>query len=177
MPDILRKIPLTFRRQDFEEIYFKNNQQSIFKSAELKHDFIIMMLFGSLGIVSLLYFLITDKYWRFPAFLLFMFVVSLIFYIIKARPVLKWKKQVVSYLNGLEKIKHHEIIITNEALTCIQDEVTTIVKWENFSKAVLNDQSITLSGVESFFFPKKAMTANDFTFLKEHIASKIQGIE
>ena len=100
--------------------------------------------------------------------------ISSVTYASHASPIIKWKKQVIKYLNDLAKIKNHEIALTNETLTMIQDDEETIIKWVAFTKAILNDESITLFGIDTFFFPKKSMDKSDYKYLKGFISDKLK---
>lgn len=169
-----KNISLTFRREDFEEIYFKNNQGDIFWGKPTKQNFIITLLCIAIFIISLSYSLYTNLLWGIPIIFFFLAIISYVSYNIHASPIIKWKKQVKNYLDALAKIKKYELLLTNEALTLIQDDETFITKWATFTKATLTDESITLNGSDTYFFPKKSMNSGDFKYLKELISHILQ---
>lgn len=167
-------IQLIFRRQDFEDIYFKKNKGNIFLGESVKQYFVILLVFVTVFMISLTYSLFMNELWGFPIFFLMLSAISSITYASHASPIIKWKKQVIKYLNDLAKIKNHEIALTNETLTMIQDGEETIIKWVAFTKAILNDESITLFGIDTFFSPKKSMDISDYKYLKGFISDKLK---
>ena len=169
-----KNIQLIFRRQDFEDIYFKKNYGNIFFGETVKQYFVILLVFVSVFMISLTYSLFTNLLWGFPIFFLMLSAISIFTYASRALPIITWKKQVVKYLNDLAKIKNYEIALTNEALIMIQDDEETIIKWVTFTKAVLNDESITLFGTNTYFFPKKSMDTSDYKYLKGFISDKLK---
>ena len=174
MTESNKKIKLIFRRQDFEDIYFKNGQGDIFWGKPVMQYFVIVLVFASIVVISLAYSLFTDLLWGIPIVFLFLLIISLFQYMRQVSPIIKWKKQVVNYLDDLVKIKNQEIILTNEALTTIQDDQVTITKWISFTKATLDNESITLVGNDNYLFPKKSMSINDYKYLEEFISGKVQ---
>ena len=169
-----KTIRLIFRRQDFEDIYFKDGNGDIFWNRSVKQDFVFALVFICLALISLAYSLFTNQFWGFPIVFLFLFAIAFFIYAKKAAVILKWKKQVVTYLDDLAKIKKYEITLTNETLTTIQDNEVIIVKWANFTKAILNNESISLLGNDTYFFPKKSMGIHDYEYLKQFISDKVQ---
>ena len=169
-----KKIALTFRRNDFEEIYFKNNQGDIFWGKTVKQYFIIFFLFLCVFLISVSYSLYTNLLWGIPVLFFFLGIISYLTYNAYASPVIKWKKQVIGYLDDLSKIKNHELHLTDGALTLIQDDETIITKWTSFRKATLNDTSIILTGNDTYLFPKKSMMPGDYEYLKDFIAAIVQ---
>lgn len=167
-------IQLIFRRQDFEDIYFKKNQGNIFFGESVKQYFVILLLFVTVFIISLTYSLFRNVLWGFPIFFLMLSGISSVTYASHASPIIKWKKQVIKYLNDLAKIKKYEIALTNDTLIMIQDDEETIIKWVTFTKAILNDESITLFGTDTYFFPKKSMDPSDYKYLKGFISDKLK---
>ena len=167
-------IKLIFRSQDFEDIYFKDRQGDIFWSTPVKQNFVIALVFISAALISLAYSLYTNQFWGIPIFLLFLFAIAFFIYAKQVSVILKWKKQVIKYLSDLAKIKKHEITLTNEALTIIQDNEVIITKWSTFTKVTLNNESISLSGNDNYFFPAISMSVNDYEYLKQFISDKVQ---
>lgn len=174
MNDPGKKIELTFRREDFEEIYFKDRQESIYLNETIKPHFISLFILLILLISSLYYYYHTNELPVVPIILSCIFLIQLIVYIIRARVILKWKNQVTSYINSLAKINKHSIFLSEESLTIIQDNETIISKWIVFTKATINDESILLFGNDNYVFPKKSMGIRDYEYLKNFISSKFQ---
>jgi c-di-AMP phosphodiesterase-like protein len=174
MIDSNNKIVLVFRKQDFEDIYFKDRQENIFFSNAVKQHFIIASVFAGLFLFSLVYSFFTNHNWGIPIVFFFIFIFSLLNYLRHAFPIIKWKKNVVKYLSMQAEVKSHALTLTNEALTITQDDKVTIIKWTSFTKAILENESITLVGSENCLFPKKSMHLKDYQYLKEFVSGKIQ---
>jgi hypothetical protein len=170
MIDSNNTIELIFRKQDFEDIYFKDRQGNIFFSNAVKQYFIIASVFAGLFLFSLAYSFFTNHNWGIPIFFFFIFISSLLNYLWHVSPIIKWKKNVAEYLNMQAEFKSHTLTLTNEALTITQDDKVTILKWTSFTKAILKNESITLVGSENCLFPKRSMHLNDYQYLKEFIS-------
>jgi hypothetical protein len=168
------KIELIFRRQDFEDIYFKNGKGDIFWSKNIKEYFIIFLVFASVFFVSLAYSLFMNLLWGLTLFLLLTFLLSLFTYAGHIFPTIKWKKQITKYLNSLTKIKKHEITLSAEAFIMTQDDEVTINRWLTFTKVILNDESIMLFGNDMYLFPKKSMDELSYKYLADFISDKLK---
>lgn len=167
------KIELKYQRKDFENIYYKNRQANIFWSTPVKEYFIIFSVFSILFLLSFTYSFFTNLLWGLSIFLMFLLTLSFFSYRTKASPILKWKKQVVKYLDRLDKISHHEITLTKSTLILTQDDEVIITKWIRFTKVIFNDESIQLSGSDEYLFPKNSMTQSQFIYLKDFILDRI----
>ncbi|CAN5445412.1 hypothetical protein BH11BAC3_BH11BAC3_42460 [soil metagenome] len=174
MNQINKTIKLTYRRHDFENIYFKDGQGNIFWSKPVKQYFIIALVFMIVALTSLVYAIFTNQLWGFTVFFFFLFAVAFFTYAKQATIIFRWKKQVIRYLNNLAKIQNHELTLTNEAIALIQDDKETIDKWSNFTKVTFDNESITLYGFDIYLFPKQSMSITDYEYLKQFISGKIQ---
>ena len=113
-------ITLYFVRKDFEEIYFRNKQHSIFLSPIVRRELIsFISLFFAL-VSTIIYATITDK----SAWLIIVFsilsVLTFIPYYAKASQIHKWRRSVVRFLNRNQKFKSHKLILNNETLSLVQ---------------------------------------------------------
>jgi hypothetical protein len=174
MNETSKQIELTFRREDFEELYFTNKQESIFFNKDIKPTFITLIVFLAAFVISLFYFLMKNELIAIPIIFSILSLASLFIYIKKAIPIIKWKEQVIAFIEALAKIKKHTISLSEESLTIIQDSQTTISKWITFSKATINDESVMLFGNDNYVFPKKSMNLRDYEHLKAFISSRFQ---
>ncbi len=174
MTDQNKTIRLVFRREDFEDIYFKEDNGNIFWGKSVKQYFIAVLIFISTTLISLAYSLYKNEFWGSSIAFIFMFIIAFFLYARQAAVILKWKKQVVAYLDQLSKAKKHEIILSNEAFTFVQDDEAFIAKWVTFTKAILASESISLIGSDTYLLPKKSMHLNDYEFLKQFISDKVQ---
>ena len=168
-------IELTFNRQHFEDIYFKNKQGYIFLSPECKERFIILLAFSIVLIASIIYYLFTDTYLGLAILLFFCFTLAAADYRLRAVRILRWKKDVNKLLNKLSLGKKQQVILTDKSITVIEDNEETILTWASFTKALINDSYIELFSKSDFFlYPKKSMTESDYELLKDMIHSKIK---
>lgn len=124
--------------------------------------------------MSLLYSLFNDVLWGLPIFFTVLVIIASLNYAGRALSIIKWKRQVFTFLDRLDKIKKHELYLSNDTLTEIEDEETTIIKWSTFKKAILNDESISLFGDNFYLFPKKSMEVNEYTYLTKFISEKLE---
>ncbi len=167
-------IELNFNRKDFEDIYFKNKQADIFFSPQVKKSFILFLFISFLLISSVAYSLITNE----NAWLIIVLFLSLSLafynYFIRASPIYKWRKSVIEYLNKNSQINHHRLILTKNALIISQDQIETITKWTVFTKAIIDENHVSLVGTDNFLFPKSSMPAEDFEILSEIVRSRFK---
>lgn len=174
MTDTETTIKLKYQRVDFENIYFKNYQGNIFFSSAIKQQFVILLVFVSLFLISLIYFLYTTLLWGLPIFFLCLLALSFSSYWRNASPIINWKKQVIMFLDGLDKISHNEITLTKSTLMVIQDDEVIITKWIVFTKVIFNEESIRLIGNDEYLFPKKSMAISEYAYLKNFITDRIK---
>jgi hypothetical protein len=167
-------IDLTFRRKDWEDIYFINNYQNMFISPMTWRSFIAFIFTLVLLIGSYAYSIQNDKY----AWLIFISAIltlgTLINYLYRLNQLLKWRRSVVLFLDANERVKIHKLILSDKSLTFRQDETEVIVKWESFKKILVTNSYIKLFGDEIFLFPKKSMIAEDYTNFIEQVNVKIK---
>lgn len=174
MIDSTTIIELTFRREDFEEIYFVNHEGNIFLSKTVKERFIILLVFICLFIISGTYSFFTNTLFGIPILSFFLLVIAGFSYRYYALPILKWKKNIDTYLKNLSQINNHAINLTPNSISVIQDGEEVIVKWVVITSAKITEKFITIAGTEIFFFPKKSMKDTDYQFLKNMVVEKIK---
>ncbi len=174
MKDSETNIQLKFCRKDFEEIYFKNQHGNIFWSGQVKQHFVNLIAVASILSASMVYSLSTNNLWPITVFFLFVFIASLVSYLRRALPILKWKRQVIVYLNNLDKIKSHSLTLTGAALTLIQDDTVTIIRWVRFTKVIFNEGSISLSGEDECLFPMNSMEKEEYKYLQDFILDRLK---
>ncbi|TNE65970.1 MAG: YcxB family protein [Bacteroidetes bacterium] len=167
------EINLTFHRTDFEAIFFQNRQDSYIHSPTTKKAF------RDLLIVSLsLLIVLAGWYWTrqlgYVVILLgFVFWFYLYSYWRNARALWQWKKQIKAFLDKHDAVQTHQLILTDEAFSMIQDGNQTIERWSELKRADLTDTYIRLEAGELYFFPRKAFTGEQFDEVKQMIAEKM----
>ena len=146
------EIQLKFSRQNFEEIYFKDNQGDYWRSGTTKSAFITLILMGAILIFILVYALIADNY-RALIFFGILFIVAAFNYVSAFRVLYKWKSKIFDFLDREEKYQNCKILLTDKSFTLIQDGIETIESWANFSSVKISDEYISMEGNEHFIFP------------------------
>ena len=169
-----KHIELTFRRQDFEELYFVNKQESIFLNKAIKPTFITFLVFLGIFLISLCYSILKNEFIVIPVIFSVLSLIYFFVYLKLSIPIIKWKKQVINFIDALAKIKKHTISLSEESLNMNQDSETIISRWVSFSKATINDEAIMLFGNDNYVFPKKSMNLRDYEYLKTFISSRFQ---
>ena len=168
------EIELNFNRKDFEEVYFNGNQVSYVNSETTKNPFRNMLISG-LIFSFLLFKLISDDGTQIGTIIFgIIFLYFLVDYLTKAFRIWKKKKKVEVYLNGVEKIKTHKLILNKDTFGIQQEDEITTEFWTDFNKPEINDMfTYLVSKSENYLIPKKSMTELEYEELKSIIRNKI----
>jgi hypothetical protein len=168
------EIELNFNRKDFEEVYFNGNQGSYVNNETTKSTF-RNMLGSGLIFFFFLFKLISDGGTQVGTILLgIIFLYFLAEYFIKAFRIWKRNKKVRDYLNGVEKIKNHKLILNKDTFEIKQENEIVTELWTDFKKPEINDMfTYLVSKTENYLIPKKSMTELEYEKLKSIIRNKI----
>jgi hypothetical protein len=167
-------IELTFRKEDFEEIYFADGNKNIFLYPPArKFLFIIIALIIFWWII---YFLSIN----FPIinWLLFAIIVVIIicacYYLRIAFKYISWKNKVVKHITEISKFKYFKIILKQNSFEYNQDDDIKIEKWENIKSSRILNNSIflVLDNQENYLFPSKSMKPEEYEKFKDFIKEK-----
>ncbi|ALM19805.1 hypothetical protein AAT17_00280 [Nonlabens sp. MIC269] len=169
------EIELKFNRKDFEEVYFNGNQLNYFKSTTTKRPFQNLLIYSLLFSV-LLYNVIFENSTHIMTIIMgLIFLTNLIIYLIKVYGIRGKRKKVKDYLDGVEKIKNHKLILTKNSFTIIQENEKFIEKWTDFKPIEINEMFVYLmSDKENYLIPKKSMTELEYTTLTSILTEKIK---
>lgn len=165
-----RIIPLKYNRTDFEEIYFKDNQGSLFFSSTTKNKTIFTIIIGV--ILAVLHFgnLISSDNMGLYYFLNFIFFVSIIYLLIAFITVLRWKKVIEKYLKSLDNSTFFQLELTDTFLIININHQEDYIQWKEFIKVESkNDYIFLQSGIQNYLFPKKSMSEEDYIFFRESL--------
>ena len=169
-----KTISLDFNRANFEELYFKDNQQNLFLSPLVRQELVTLVIVLSFLITSVIYSLVTDRNaWLIVVFTIFTLLLFIPYYL-KAKQVFTWRKDVIRMLDKYEKIKSHKLVLTEEALCLIQDETEEIHRWSAFNHVEISDNYLLLTGTAQFFFPKKSMQMDDYAYFIQTVKAHIK---
>lgn len=135
------EIELTFRRKDFQEVYFVNGQGSYTKDKNIKGVFRSLLICLGVLILSTIYSFLIDNYDLFSIAVV-VTVIFLFVYVDRALAVRKWRKQVKDYLDDQERYKSHTLFLSDNSVSISQDDMETILKWGTFNSATIRDSHI-----------------------------------
>ncbi|MCX6182829.1 MAG: hypothetical protein NT150_12975 [Bacteroidetes bacterium] len=170
----LQEITLNFRRSDFEEIYFRNNNANYFVGPTIKSSFRILVVCTVLLIGVIIYYAGYTDSAAILAFPIAFYFFPLTDYIKHANVIRKWKKEIDVFLDEVGRIKSHKLILFENTFSLVQDEKETIENWGNFKSVEINTLFIGLSGNVNYTIPAKSMTAEQFQKLRQLISEKVK---
>ena len=174
MNDTEKVIELKFRREDFQDIYFRNKQGSIFKNAEIKSSYSICLIFLIIFCISLCISILKNTFIIVTIFAFLALLSASIVYFIKARHIWKWRSSVNTSISKLSEIRDSKITLTQNTICICYDALEIIEKWALFTKVTINEDYVLLLGGENHLFPRKSMAESDFKYLKDFVARKIK---
>ncbi|WP_027379692.1 YcxB family protein [Chryseobacterium daeguense] len=168
-------IVLKPKRQDFEEIYFSGNQGSLFFSSSTRGKTITTIV---VGLILLILFFFKDDFTKekfgILYFVSFLFLLCAVFLSVSINKVSRWKKQVNGYLIKLENCKIYEITLDQNFFTVNIDGEKETSEWKDFEYFDSNGDYIALEGKYSYMFPKKSMSTQDYSLLKQTLTKNIK---
>lgn len=164
------EITLQHKRKNWEEIYFAGNRASYFLSPTVMKYFVMAILCAAAGI----YFLIIEMPIGVVVMMLAMFALALATYLYSVKVLYTWKRSVVKHLDYLDSFREFKVVLTSQAMTLISDDVEYIVKWNTFKRVLINDQYILLEDDESFMYPRKSMSPQEYEQMKKFVRKHTQ---
>lgn len=168
-------IRLNVKRGDFEEIYFKGNQESLFFSPTTKSKTIITIVVALiLFIVFCLKDHLSQENFGVLYFISFIFLLCAVYLSVSINKVSRWKKEVYRYLKSLEDSKIYEIRFNDEFFDVNLNGQHELSEWKEFVNAETQDDYISLEGKYHYMFPQKSMTKQDYAILKQAIKKNIK---
>lgn len=170
-----KTIKLNVNRKDFEEIYFRENQGSLFFSPTTKGKTFTTIIVA-LILVILFYFKgdLSKEKFGILYFVSFLFLLCTVYLSLGINKVSRWKKQVNGYLKSLENSKIYKITFDDEVFNVNLNNQEELSKWEDFKYFEINNEFISLEGKYNYMFPKKSMTKADYDLLKQTLKKNIK---
>lgn len=167
----ITEIRLNFNRNDFEEIYFKDNQGNYFKDPTIKPLFRNLLMYVFVFLSCVVYSKIVDDYGIFliASIGLLYFAYS---YLERLAFIQKKKKEIISYLDKQEVYTLNKLVISENHFSIIQDKEETIEKWENFKSVKILDNYVSLMSKEHFLIPSKSMTTEEYKLFIKLVSEK-----
>lgn len=161
-----RIISLKFNQKDFEEIYFRDNQGSLFFSHKTKS--LTITAIALVVVLSILHFLnlISIDNFGIYYFLIFILLLCILRLIVGMLDTLKWKKGITHYFKSMAVYKVFELQLTDDFL---HDSDESFTRWNELKNIQINDQYVALEGKDNFLFPRKSMSTDDYVYLKDSV--------
>ena len=169
-----REIRLNYKREFLEEIYFRNGSGKGWLNPKFNKERIAIVVVFLLLIAGILYKDYVDQENMLFVIPSIFIVPVIIDFLIKIYPSLKWQREVRAYLRTLDGASHFDLILSDNSMTFIHDAKETIEKWTELKSAEIEPGFISLLMGTTYLFPAKCMSAEDFHFLKELVASKLR---
>lgn len=169
-------IKLNFNSQDFWDIYYPNNQNTLLRNSHTRR---IILYAGISVLVSLIIYLISFRFPRYSWLILFTQLINVGFFLyatIIAIKFVKRKNNIKTFLKDLSQYSSFYLLLAVNAVEIGMDSKITIDKWSNISSAQLNENYIQIFNKEGplYIFPAKSMSPDEFNQLKALIKSKVQ---
>ncbi len=88
---------------------------------------------------------------------------------------IKRRREISQYLDKLDKIKEHKLILSANSFTLVQDQVITLEKWAEIKKAEIHDSYMyIISNSQTYTLPRASMTVEEFDLLCDIISEKMK---
>ncbi|MBW8523584.1 hypothetical protein K0U91_12470 [Chryseobacterium chendengshani] len=168
-------INLNVSKKDFEEIYLKGNQGSLFFSPTVKGKFITTVVVAT--ILVILFFFKDDlskEKFGILYFVSFLFLLCAVYLSLAINKVSKWKKEVIQYLKTLENTEIYQIQFNSKVFKVNLNDNKETSLWTEFTAAEISNTFIGLEGKFNYMFPKKSMQEADFELLKQAVQKNVQ---
>lgn len=172
---MIQEINIQFDRKAFEEMYFRNFEDSYVLGSKTKIRFI-----AALSITVLVPVITASAHNTYPSIMLaswVLFVIIWVDYLMIIYKIRKWKKSIHKKLNEQSLVKSMRLKLTEEGITIYQDELVITEQWVNFHETQMSAAFILLKGETDYFFPSTSMNANDFQLMFQLVSSKIKDDE
>jgi hypothetical protein len=173
LPTMSTEIALNLERSQFEEIYFKDNNESYFNSALIKSRFRLLIA------TTIVYVFIAIGSQYNSIFSATLGIGTVIFglvaasYLAKVNVIRKWRKSIHVFLDDLEKHKQFKVILSENHISFFKDEEEITDPWTSFNQFESNADYILISGNQKYFFPSKSMSKANFKTFKKVLSEKI----
>jgi len=170
-----REIKFTFKRKDYEAIYFKNDEIGLFFGRTTKQPFVFAII-GLIGLfVFALYAIRFGMDWLLFGICIAIFGFVLVRYFTALARLLNWKRRINLFLDVHEKIISHKIICSEDSVCMIENNSKKIIPYSSFYSATLNDEYIWLEGKDPLLLPASSFLKRDYLFLSDLFYEKIMG--
>lgn len=168
-------IRLNVNRKDFEEIYFKGNQGSLFFSSTNKSKTIITIVVAVLLFITFcLKDSLSQESFGVLYFISFVFLLCAVYLSVGINKVSRWKKEVNRYLQSLEKSSIYEIRFDSDTFNVNLNDQHELSTWKEFVTADVYEDYISMEGKCNYMFPQKSMSKQDYNILQQAVKRNIK---
>ncbi len=169
-------IELTFRMEDFRNLYYSGDRKSIFHWRNTQKS---MLATGYFAAFSALAYLMAQNHagWVFVFIIAILITAgSLVFFLLNTYKYYQWKGGVENYLKKQSQYPSQTLVLTNTTIELTSPEGTFIDKWESIKNVVIDKNHIMLKGNEpiQYLFPVQAMNISDYEQLKEFVGQRMR---
>lgn len=156
---------LSYRRTDFENIYYADSKGSYIKSEQVKKSVKFLMIAGIGFIICGCYSVFTENYTPL-SYAVIALVIILFIYITEVMELYKWKNTVKTYLDGLDKVIKFSLTFGESYISITQDGFTYKYALKEFTKVDLTDEYVWLYGTDNILIPAASLDLGKFEELR-----------
>jgi hypothetical protein len=163
--------------QPLKELYYGKGQGKLFNKSRTRMGLISLLLAG----LSIYLYEISfsgNLNWVFLMVVSFIcFLWTLILLIINTARYLAWKRGVENLIQYHAKISRHALQLTRQAFEFIEDDTSTLEKWDFIKNAKIYPSHVFLTSEtnQNFLFPAASMEPAEFEVLKEFVRMAVNG--
>lgn len=170
------EINLSINVDHFKEIYFSNGQGHLLKSSMTKAPVIATMLCILIVFVAYVLCMLNYKFVWLLILTSIITIVVLVNTIIAVTKFMKWKLSVTEYLNKVAKYKFCSIHFAENMFTLKIDEMQYMEKRSEILSGIVTPNYVSFKGAsgETYQFPAKSMTSEEYKILQEFITQSIK---
>lgn len=167
---------LTFDRQELERIYFSKLRSNLLLSPITRKPFIGLIFMSVCTLVLMIAFWLMKE----PVVLVLAvgfalgLLAALVDYFRKLKLQAKRNGEIRSYLQYLDSIEKHRLIVKDEGIVLQQDGEESAAGWESFSKVSKRKDHLKLSGEIDFVIPTSGLSQEEFGELRGMLETMVQ---
>ncbi len=170
-------IELTFRENDFKEIYYRDNNKIFFVYPPAKKIVVRFLIIVAISIIIHFSSFIYPSINGLLYFCSLGLVICLIQLIAEGFVYFSWKQKIQHYINELLNSSYFKLNLFQNSFEYVRDDETVIEKWDNIKSAKIEDDYASLSTIDNtdYLFPAKSMQPEEYEKLIIIIKEKLRG--
>ncbi len=164
---------LKFNREDFEEIYFRDNFGSVFFGPTTKKAFYVFVFMLCLTIGLSFYAVPNEQDVIFFISWALLGLIAMNF-AKKAGAVIRWKKSIQLFFKEEENFKSMQLVLSDDGIAILRDDKEVFEKWEDVRRSEITDTFIWLEGKVHTVIPKGALEEGVFDKVRTMVEKKLK---